>query len=1047
MEAAARLVNRPPPPLPVAVVAQAVPVGVQRQGLRVSARGDPAEAEAARVARQVVSMPAQPAGRAAALRAPAALQRAPQPAGGGGEALPEALRSDMERRFAADFSAVRIHRDAQAARSSQQLAAAAFTVGNRIFFGAGHWRPDSAEGRELIAHELTHTIQQGAAPQRAPAAAAPVTVAGGAAVHRLGIGDALDYFARHAEAIPGFRLFTLVLGRNPVNMQAVARTPANLLRAAVELMPGGILITRALDNHGIIDRAAAWVQGRIDALGMVAGSIRQAIDTFLAGLRWSDIFDLGGVWSRAQRIVSEPIARLSAFISGLASDILGFIRDAILLPLAGLARRLPGWDLLCAVLGRDPVSGEAVPRSADTLIGGFMRLIGQEEVWRNIQRANAIDRAFAWFQGAVAGVRATVAALPQLFIDTLRSLGIADLVMLPQTFAKVGRVFGSFAANFIQWAGVQVWRLLEIIVDVVAPGVMPYLRRAAGAFRSILANPIGFVGNLVRAGVLGFRNFAANIVSHLRAALIGWLTGTLAGAGVYIPQAFTLQEIVRFVLSVLGLTWQNLRQRLVRSIGERAVAAMETGFDLVVRLVRDGPAAVWQQIAESLANLREMVIEQVLAFVRNRIVVAAVTRLVSMLNPAGAFVQAIIAIYNTIMFFVERLRQIAQVAAAFIDSIAAIAAGSIAAAAGRVERTMAGLLTLVISFLARLAGLGRVSEAINNVIARIRAPVDRALDRVVDWLVRQGRRFLGSVRGAAGRVFQWARARAGFRGRDGKSHSVFVDPAGRPQLKVASTPMPAEQFLNHYLAQQDDNFRKDNAAKIGAVRTAIAAAQRVIDQIAAAQTAGQDPAPLERQLLTANVQVSGALGSLIDSDPNVGKAREKYLLEGLTGTYGSMPKPKGDGFTADHQPQAAVLEAAAEFDYFDKDGQLAKRAAGRARAGYAINLHHKRHTAGSTYGSKGKATKESFIRRVKPLVANKPEAQQRSLVIQEIKADLNRDVAAMNAVAAPGSGHWEDVKEMVSDPDEQKKLIGEISGRIIAGERQMANQDIDSLVS
>jgi hypothetical protein len=820
MEAAARLVNRPVPPQPAAVVLQVVPVGVQRQGLRVSGRADAAEAEAARVARQVVSMPAVPARRPGALRLPSTMAgaQAPPVAGpGGGESLPESLRSDMEGRFGADFSAVRIHRDEQAAQASQQLNAAAFTVGNRIHFGAGRWQPDSAEGRELIAHELTHTIQQGAAARQERAQMPPVTVAGGTAVHRLGIGDALDYFARHAEAIPGFRLFTLVLGRNPVNMQAVARTPANLLRAAVELMPGGVLITRALDNHGIIDQASAWVQGRIDALGMVAGSIRQAIDDFLAGLRWRDIFDLGGVWARARRIVSEPIARISAFIRGLAGDILTLIRDAILLPLAGLARRLPGWDLLCAVLGRDPVSGQAVPRSADTLIGGFMRLIGQEEVWRNIQRANAIDRAFAWFQGAVAGVRATVAALPQLFIDTLRGLGIADLVMLPQTFAKVGRVFGSFAVNFIQWAGVQVWRLLEIIVDVVAPGVMPYLRRAAGAFRSILANPVGFVGNLVRAGVLGFRNFAANIVSHLRAALIGWLTGTLAGAGVYIPQAFTLQEIVRFVLSVLGLTWQNLRQRLVRSIGERAVVAMETGFDLVVRLVRDGPAAVWQQIAEGLANLREMVVEQVLAFVRNRIVVAAVTRLVSMLNPAGAFVQAIIAIYNTIMFFVERLRQIAQVAASFIDSIAAIASGAIAAAAGRVERTMAGLLTLVISFLARLAGLGRVSDAINNVIARIRAPVDRALDRVVDWLVRQGRRFLGAVQGAAGRVTEWWRQRKPFSSPGGESHSLyFLGDERNPRPMVASRdPQPVEVRLDRFLAaaQAPDASRRKRDAQ------------------------------------------------------------------------------------------------------------------------------------------------------------------------------------------------------------------------------------------
>jgi hypothetical protein len=251
---------------------------------------------------------------------------------------------------------------------------------------------------------------------------------------------------------------------------------------------------------------------------------------------------------------------------------------------------------------------------------------------------------------------------------------------------------------------------------------------------------MGFVGNLVRAGKLGLNNFATNFLTHLRASLIGWITGAMTGAGVYIPQAFSMREILKFILSVLGLTWQNIRVKLVRAVGETAVNAMETGFELVRTLVTEGPAAAWQKILEGIQNLREMVMEQIMSFVQARIVQAAITRLVSMLSPAGAFIQAIIATYNTIMFFVERMRTIAQVAMSFVNSIAAIAAGRIGSAAARVEQTMAGLLTLVISFLARIAGLGRVSDAVTRIIDRVRQPIDRALDRVVTWIVTQARR-------------------------------------------------------------------------------------------------------------------------------------------------------------------------------------------------------------------------------------------------------------------------------------------------------------------
>jgi hypothetical protein len=660
-----------------------------------------------------------------------------------GTPLPASVRRFMEPRFGADFSGVRIHSDERAASLNRQVSARAFTYGNHIFFGKGQYQPDSPDGRELMAHELTHTIHQGSVRQtRAVQRSEDVSVGyrSPPGIQRLGVSDVLNFFADAANAIPGYRMFTVVLGVNPINMSRVERNAANILRAVVELIPGGNLIVRALDAYGVFDRVGAWVEQQLNTLGITGASIRAAIDRFLSTLGWSDILHLGSVWERARSIFTEPIARIGTFVRNLGSAILDFIREAILRPLAALASQTRGWDLLKAVLGRDPITGEAVPRNAETLIGGFMKLIGQEEIWTNIQRANAIPRAWAWFQGAISGLVAMVTQIPQMFLDALKALQINDLVELPTAFARVGRVFLGFFERFFTWAGTTVMSLLEIIFEVVAPSVVPVLKRAAGAFSTIIRDPIGFVGNLVRAGVAGFQAFSTNFLTHLRASLIAWLTGTLSDANIYIPQAFNVREILKFVLSVLGLTWQNIRQKLVRVAGEPAVRAMEAGFDLIRKLVTEGPAAAWQQILEGISNLREMVMDQIMAFVQSRIVEAAITRLLTSLNPAGAFIQAIIAIYNTVMFFIERLRQIGQVVTAFLESIGAIAAGSIGAAASRVERTMAGLLTLVISFLARLVGLGKVSDAVVQLVQRVRGPIDRALDRVVAWIVAQARR-------------------------------------------------------------------------------------------------------------------------------------------------------------------------------------------------------------------------------------------------------------------------------------------------------------------
>jgi hypothetical protein len=82
---------------------------------------------------------------------------------GCGESLPSSVRSSLEPRLGHDFSQVHIHADAKADELSQQLGARAFTTGNDVFFREGAYQPSSEDGRGLIAHELTHVVQQRAA--------------------------------------------------------------------------------------------------------------------------------------------------------------------------------------------------------------------------------------------------------------------------------------------------------------------------------------------------------------------------------------------------------------------------------------------------------------------------------------------------------------------------------------------------------------------------------------------------------------------------------------------------------------------------------------------------------------------------------------------------------------------------------------------------------------------------------------------------------------------------------------------------------------------
>jgi hypothetical protein len=171
--------------------------------LSIGASDDPLEREADRVADQVLTQPAgrmltpappriqRAAGQQAAGqdRAPASVERVLASAG---SPLAPALRQEMEQRFQYDFCQVRIHSGAAAEASARDVSANAYTVGHNVVFGAGQFAPTTHAGRRLLAHELTHVVQQGTVLRRSTAGCAqllanpgpPVPAPVGTLVHK-----------------------------------------------------------------------------------------------------------------------------------------------------------------------------------------------------------------------------------------------------------------------------------------------------------------------------------------------------------------------------------------------------------------------------------------------------------------------------------------------------------------------------------------------------------------------------------------------------------------------------------------------------------------------------------------------------------------------------------------------------------------------------------------------------------------------------------------------------------------------------------------------
>ncbi|MEO9326045.1 hypothetical protein ABFT23_21305 [Nocardioides sp. C4-1] len=376
------------------------------------------------------------------------------------------------------------------------------------------------------------------------------------------------------------------------------------------------------------------------------------------------------------------------------------------------------------------------------------------------------------------------------------------------------------------------------------------LARAASAIEDIIKDPVGFLGNLVAGVKGGIMRFFANIGTHLKKGLMGWLFGQLADAGIEMPETFDLKGIIKLVASVFGLSWANIRSRIVKQIGEKAMGAIEKGVDIFAKIASGGIGAVWELIVEKLGDIKAMIMEQVEDFVVTKVITAGITWLIGLLNPAAAFIKACKLIYDVIMFFVTNGSRIMKLVTTIIDGVVDIAKGNVSSVMAKIEDVLGQMVPVLIGFLASVLGVGGIGEKIKSIIQTLQKPFTKAIDVVIKAGLKLAGPVIRGVTGlgakakkkvAAGKAYvkgkvdagkTWTkdkiaglRERAGFSAR-GTSHSVTVtgDKPENVKITVASTPREAGAAMTRAMAAADIDTLPDARDRVAA-----AAAFRDVD--------------------------------------------------------------------------------------------------------------------------------------------------------------------------------------------------------------------------
>ena len=271
--------------------------------------------------------------------------------------------------------------------------------------------------------------------------------------------------------------------------------------------------------------------------------------------------------------------------------------------------------------------------------------------------------------------------------------------------------------------------------------------RVASAVTDIMRDPVGFLGNLLGAVKTGLMNFVGNIASHLQHGLMSWLFKTLKEAGIELPARFDMQGILSMIMRILGMTWASIRARMTGIFGERMVGILENVFDVFRALKSEGISGLFRFVQDRVTGIKDTIVEALSKLVSSEIVQAGIQRLIGILGtPAGAFIQAVESIHHVISWLIGNGGRIFSLVRAIMGSITSIVSGSVGQAAEAVEQALARSLPLAINFLADILGLGGLSGKIVEIIQRVREPVDR----VIDWLIDRARGVISGLGGLLG---------------------------------------------------------------------------------------------------------------------------------------------------------------------------------------------------------------------------------------------------------------------------------------------------------
>ena len=456
--------------------------------------------------------------------------------------------------------------------------------------------------------------------------------------------------------------------------------------------------------------------------------------------------------------------------------------------------------------------------------------------------------------GQVADVRTTfVRDISQRAVSSVTDVQEKVEALRAKARGVIGRILDAIE-DFLDDPVKAIINGLLNLLNIPPKSFWALVDKIAAVIDQIADDPETFVNNLIAGIGQGFSLFFDHFPAHLLKGFWNWLTSGLGSVGVQLPTDFSPGSLFAFVLELMGLTWTNIREILVRHIGPKNVELIEKAWQMIRLLIEKGPAGIVELLKEKLdpATILDTIVSAAIDYAITRLIKTVAIKLLELFNPVGAVLEAIKLIYRVLKWVFENAAKIFALIETVVDGIADVLAGNVGKLALAVEKALAGLIPPVIDFLAGLLDLDDLPAEIAGVIKKLQTVVLGVADQVIGALAERAKGLLASLgvgeqpkQGGAqdeelGTTVRFTAA--------GETHNLYVETSGSTaHLMVASVP---EQVL-----KKIDGWRAKIAANEPANDAQRAKASGLLDKLGPiVASADQEAAGLAKEFLAAKAK-------------------------------------------------------------------------------------------------------------------------------------------------------------------------------------------------